>query len=53
MSLLVEELHKHFPQEQVFQDIASTDPGADFVEVLDKALATRTANERGCLAHGQ
>lgn len=37
---LVDELRKHFPPEQVFQDIASIDPGADFVEALDKALST-------------
>ncbi|MET0682813.1 MAG: DctP family TRAP transporter solute-binding subunit [Casimicrobiaceae bacterium] len=37
---LADELRKHFPPEQVFQDIASIDPGADFREVLEQALAT-------------
>lgn len=40
VSRLVDELRKHFPPEQVFHDIASIDPGADFVEALDKALST-------------
>ena len=40
VSRLVDELRKHFPPEQVFQDIASIDPGADFVEALEKALST-------------
>lgn len=40
VSRLVDELRKHFTPEQVFQDIASIDPGADFVEALDKALST-------------
>ena len=40
VSRLVEELCKHFPSDQVFQDVASIDPGADFVESLDKALGT-------------
>jgi hypothetical protein len=40
VSRLVDELRKHFPNEQVFQDIRSIDPGADFVEALDKALST-------------
>ncbi|MGZ9067093.1 MAG: toll/interleukin-1 receptor domain-containing protein [Burkholderiales bacterium] len=37
---LADELRKHFPVEQVFQDIASIDPGADFPTVLEEALAT-------------
>ena len=40
---LADELRKHFPPEQVFQDIASIDPGADFRTVLDEALATAAA----------
>jgi hypothetical protein len=40
VSQLVKELRGHFPTEQVFQDITSIDPGADFHEALDKALAT-------------
>jgi hypothetical protein len=40
VSRLVDELRKHFPPEQVFQDIASIDPGADFVEALEKGLST-------------
>ncbi len=40
VSRLVEELRKHFPPDQVFQDIASIDPGADFVDVLEQGLAT-------------
>ena len=35
-----DELRKHFSAEQVFQDIASIDPGADFPTVLEEALAT-------------
>ena len=37
---LADELRKHFSAEQVFQDIASIDPGADFPTVLEEALAT-------------
>ena len=37
---LADELRKHFSAEQVFQDIASIDPGADFPTVLGEALAT-------------
>ncbi len=37
---LADELRKHFPVEQVFQDIASIAPGADFPTVLEEALAT-------------
>jgi hypothetical protein len=40
VSRLVEELRKHFPPDQVFQDVASIEPGADFVKSLDKALGT-------------
>ena len=40
VSRLVEELRKHFPPEQVFQDIASIDPGANFRDTLEKALGS-------------
>ena len=40
VSRLVEELRRHFPSEQIFQDITSIDPGADFHEALEKALVT-------------
>ena len=40
---LADELRQHLPPEQVFQDIASIDPGADFRTVLDEALATAAA----------
>lgn len=40
---LADELRKHFPTEQVFQDIASIDPGANFPTVLEEALATAAA----------
>jgi len=40
---LVDELRKHFPPGQVFQDIASIDPGADFRSVLNDALITAGA----------
>ena len=40
---LADELRKHFPPEQVFQDIASIDPGADFRTVLDEALKAAAA----------
>jgi len=40
---LADELRKHFSAEQVFQDIASIDPGADFPTVLEEALATAAA----------
>lgn len=40
---LADELREHFPPEQVFQDIASIDPGADFRTALDEALATAAA----------
>ncbi len=36
---LTDALREHFTHEQVFQDISSIDPGADFVEALNKALA--------------
>ena len=36
---LADALRQHFAREQVFQDISSIDPGADFIEVLQKALA--------------
>ena len=40
---LAEDLRKYFPRDQVFQDIASIDPGADFVEALQQALDTCAA----------
>jgi len=40
---LVDELRKYFPSGQIFQDIASIDPGADFVTALDEALARASA----------
>jgi formylglycine-generating enzyme required for sulfatase activity len=40
VSRLADELRKHFSSDQVFQDVASIDPGADFVEALDKALGS-------------
>ena len=40
---LAEDLRRHFGREQVFQDIASIDPGADFVEALNRALETCAA----------
>ena len=36
---LADSLREHFAREQVFQDISSIDPGADFIEVLQRALA--------------
>jgi hypothetical protein len=36
---LADVLRQHFAREQVFQDISSIDPGTDFVEALQKALA--------------
>lgn len=40
---LAEELRKHFPHDQVFEDIASIDPGADFVDALQRGLDTCAA----------
>ena len=40
---LVDELRKHFPSGHIFQDIASIDPGADFVTALEEALASASA----------
>lgn len=40
MSRLVDELRRHFPADQVFQDIASIDPGANFRDALEKALGS-------------
>jgi hypothetical protein len=40
---LAEELRKHFPRDQVFEDIASIDPGSDFVEALQRGLDTCAA----------
>ena len=36
---LADSLREHFAREQVFQDISSIDPGADFIEALQNALA--------------
>jgi TRAP-type mannitol/chloroaromatic compound transport system substrate-binding protein len=36
---LAESLRREFGHQQVFQDVTGIAPGADFVEVLDKALA--------------
>ena len=35
---LAEELRKHFGDDRVFEDMASIDPGADFVEALERGL---------------
>jgi hypothetical protein len=35
---LVDELHKHFPRNQVFHDITSIEPGADFHRALHRGL---------------
>jgi formylglycine-generating enzyme required for sulfatase activity len=40
---LADDLRRHFPADQVFQDIASIDPGADFVDALQSGLATCAA----------
>ncbi len=40
VSRLVDELRRHFPADQVFQDIASIDPGANFRDALEKALGS-------------
>jgi len=40
---LAEELRQHFPRDQVFEDIASIDPGADFVDALQHGLDTCAA----------
>ena len=40
---LAEELRQHFPRDQVFEDIASIDPGADFVDALRHGLNTCAA----------
>jgi hypothetical protein len=40
---LADELCRHFPIDQVFQDVASIDPGTDFRTVLDEALASAAA----------
>lgn len=37
-SRLAEDLRRHFTREQVFQDFVSIDPGADFVEALERGL---------------
>jgi formylglycine-generating enzyme required for sulfatase activity len=40
VSRLVDELRRHFPPDEVFQDIASIDPGANFRDALEKALGS-------------
>ncbi len=40
---LADELRKHFPAQRIFVDIASIDPGADFVTALEQALASAAA----------
>jgi hypothetical protein len=42
-SRLADELRQHFAHEQVFQDFASIDPGADFVEAVQRGLDTCAA----------
>jgi formylglycine-generating enzyme required for sulfatase activity len=42
-SRLAEDLCRHFDREQVFQDFASIDPGADFVEAVLRGLETCAA----------
>ena len=37
-SRLAEDLRRYFAREQVFQDFVSIDPGADFVEALERGL---------------
>jgi formylglycine-generating enzyme required for sulfatase activity len=40
---LADDLRKHFAREQVFQDIASIDPGVDFIDALQQGLDTCAA----------
>jgi hypothetical protein len=40
---LAEDLRRHFGRDQVFQDFTSIDPGVDFVEAVQKGLATCAA----------
>jgi TIR domain len=40
VSRLVDELRRHFPPDEVFQDIVSIDPGANFRDTLEKALGS-------------
>jgi formylglycine-generating enzyme required for sulfatase activity len=40
---LAEDLRRHFAPSQVFQDFASIDPGADFVEAVQRGLDTCAA----------
>jgi hypothetical protein len=42
-SRLAEDLRRHFAPEQVFQDFASIDPGADFAEAVQRGLDTCAA----------
>ncbi|MBN8518420.1 MAG: SUMF1/EgtB/PvdO family nonheme iron enzyme [Candidatus Accumulibacter sp.] len=42
-SRLAEDLRRHFADEQVFQDFSSIDPGADFVEAVQRGLDTCAA----------
>jgi hypothetical protein len=40
---LADDLRKHFPSDEIFLDVASIDPGAEFPVVLDQALAAASA----------
>jgi formylglycine-generating enzyme required for sulfatase activity len=42
-SRLAEDLRRHFASEQVFQDFASIDPGADFIDAVQRGLDTCAA----------
>jgi formylglycine-generating enzyme required for sulfatase activity len=42
-SRLAEDVRRHFASEQVFQDFASIDPGADFVDAVQRGLDTCAA----------
>ncbi|KFB69046.1 TIR domain-containing protein [Candidatus Accumulibacter vicinus] len=42
-SRLAEDLRRHFADEQVFQDFSSIDPGADFVDAVQRGLDTCAA----------
>ncbi|MEF8750974.1 MAG: SUMF1/EgtB/PvdO family nonheme iron enzyme [Candidatus Accumulibacter necessarius] len=42
-SRLAEDLRRHFASAQVFQDFASIDPGADFVDAVQRGLDTCAA----------
>ena len=42
-SRLADDLRRHFAYEQIFQDFSSIDPGADFVEAVQRGLDTCAA----------